>query len=112
SLLYCYSEVCSPWKGWPGDKYVAVAGGRVTLQIYALAHPEKPVLEVLSHKRDWVAWTPEGYYAGTPAGEQLMGWKVTTDEDQLATFYPARAFHKKFYRPDVIQRLLAEGSVK
>ena len=61
---------------------------------------------------DWVAWTQEGYYAASPGGEKLMGWQVNNGLDQLGTFYPAEQFHKAFYRPDVIQRVLAEGSVE
>ena len=40
-----------------------------------------------------------------------MGWQVNNGLEQLGTFYPAAQFHKAFYRPDVIQRVLAEGSV-
>jgi hypothetical protein len=41
-----------------------------------------------------------------------MGWHVNQGRDQLARFLPAAAFHKQFYRPDVIRRLLTAGSVE
>ena len=41
--------------------------------------------------------------------EKLMGWQVNNGLDQLGAFYPASEFHKAFYRPDVIRRVLAEG---
>jgi len=106
----------------PNGKYLVVAGGNQMLSIFSLARPlpgkktDKPVaplvLQVMSHRGNWIAWTPQGYYAGTPAGDQLLGWMVVGDQDHLAPFYPARVFEKKFRRPDVIQHLLAEGSVE
>ena len=96
----------------PDDRYVLVAGGGPALAIFDLAKPSAPLLEVLNRMQDWIAWTPQGYYAGTPGGAQLMGWLVIAKEDQPPTFYPAQSFGKKLYRPDVISRLLAEGSVE
>ena len=40
-----------------------------------------------------------------------MGWQVNNGLEQLGTFHPAAQFHKAFYRPDVIRRVLTEGSV-
>ena len=100
------------WRSRPDQKYLLVAGGQAALEIYLLAQPEKALVEILGHRGDWIAWTRQGYYAGTPGGERLMGWRVITDPDKPAVFYPAQTFHKQFYRPDVIERLLPEGSVE
>src|SRR5581483_3661620 len=62
-------------------------------------------------KNDWVAWTPEGYYAASPGGEKLLGWHVSNGPDQLATFHPLSKFRASLYRPDVIARLLEAGSL-
>ncbi len=96
----------------PDHKYVLVAGGGLTLDVFSLAQPMKPMLQVLADRRNWVAWTPEGYYAGTPGGERWLGWKVAPSEEQLAQFYPVQAFKRTFYHPEVIQELLAAGSLK
>ena len=61
--------------------------------------------------REWVVWTPEGYYAASPGAEKMVGWHVSNGPDQLATFYPIDRFRKTFYRPDVIGRLLEFGSL-
>ena len=47
----------------------------------------------------------------SPGGEKLMGWHVNNGPDKMATFYPAARFRASLYRPDVVQRVLAEGSV-
>jgi WD40 repeat protein len=71
----------------------------------------KPLLSLFVARNEWVAWTPEGYYAASAGGERLMGWQINNGPDRLASFYPAAQFRSSLFRPDVIQRLLAEGSV-
>ncbi len=38
---------------------------------------------------EWIAWTPQGYYAASLGGENLMGWHVNNGLDRMASFYPA-----------------------
>ena len=94
----------------PDGRYLLGACSDQTLRIWDPEEPE-PLLSLFVAGGDWVAWTEEGYYAASPAGEKLMGWQVNNGLEQLGTFYPAAQFHKAFYRPDVIKRVLAEGSV-
>src|SRR5262245_37205381 len=72
----------------------------------------EPLLSLFVAGDDWVAWTPEGYYAASPGGERLMGWHVNNGPDAMATFYPAAQFRKSLYRPDVIKLLLRTGGVE
>ena len=82
-----------------------------TLQIHV---PERrlPLLTLFFADDQWIAWTPEGYYAASPGGERLMGWQVNNGLEQMATFYPAAQFRKSLYRPDVIKLLLQAGSLE
>jgi hypothetical protein len=57
-------------------------------------------------ERNWVLWTPEGYYAASPGGEDLIGWHVNRGPDQAADFYPADTFRSTFRRPDLVQAAL------
>ncbi|MFM9960876.1 MAG: caspase family protein [Planctomycetaceae bacterium] len=70
-----------------------------------------PLLSLFFAEDEWIAWTPEGYYAASPGGERLMGWHVNNGPDKLASFLPASQFRSIFYRPDVIKLLLKTGSV-
>src|SRR5262249_40715478 len=69
------------------------------------------VLALFVADEEWIAWTPQGYYAASLAGESLMGWHVNRGPESLADFYPAARFHKSLYRPDVIRRLLETGAL-
>jgi WD40 repeat protein len=94
----------------PDGRYLLAGGEDETLHVFGRDRPE-PLLSLFVVGREWVAWTPEGYYAASLGGERLMGWQVDNGPDALGTFYPAAQFHASLYRPDVIRRLLEEGSV-
>lgn len=57
-------------------------------------------------RQRWVLWTPGGYYDASPGGEDLIGWHINRGSDAAADFFPASRFRDKFYRPDVIDRVL------
>jgi WD40 repeat protein/uncharacterized caspase-like protein len=94
----------------PDGKYLLTASGDQTLRIWA-PDRDRPLLSLFFAGDDWIAWTPEGYYAASPGGENLMGWQLSNGRDQVGNFAPASQFHKSLYRPDVIKLLLETGSV-
>lgn len=65
----------------------------------------------IDHAGEWVAWTPQGYYDASPGGDRLIGWHVNDGRARAAKFYLARQFRKRFYRPDIIDRVLELGDV-
>ncbi|MFZ2105043.1 MAG: caspase family protein, partial [Roseiarcus sp.] len=56
--------------------------------------------------REWVAWTPTGYYMASVGGEDLIGWHINRGWDQLADFFPASRFSARFNRPDIVKLVL------
>jgi WD40 repeat protein len=96
----------------PDGKYLLMAGGNQALALYHIEGKPERLLSILVAGEDWVAWTPQGYYAATPGGEKLIGWQVKQDDLRPLTFYPVQRFRKLFYKPEVIKQLLAKGSVK
>ncbi len=71
-----------------------------------------PMLTVYATDSQWIAWTPAGYYACSPGGERLMGWLVNPDRlNRPPSFYTAEQLNRALYRPEVIRKLLREGSL-
>lgn len=91
-------------------RYLLTAGNDQIVKVWNLA-TGLPIVSLFVAGDEWVAWTPEGYYAASLAGEALMGWHINQGPTQMAAYYPASQFHKSLYRPDVIRRLLAAGDV-
>ncbi|MCI5197720.1 MAG: hypothetical protein D3919_16160, partial [Candidatus Electrothrix sp. AW5] len=78
-----------------------------TVRWYRLTDGE-PLLALFVTKdaSNWVAWTPSGWYDSSPGGDSLIGWQVNNGKDQVADFFPASLFRKRFYRPDVVAAVL------
>jgi WD40 repeat protein len=98
----------------PDGRFLLAGGGDMILRIWDLERAQKqPKGKGLSYSlslffarpHSWVAWTPEGYYACSPDGDELIGWRKDNDLGQLYSFYPVEHFRKVFYRPDVIAAL-------
>lgn len=60
---------------------------------------------------EWALWTPRGYYAASENGDTFFGWLVNRGLDRLPRFHKAKDFRRRLERPDVVSRLLAEGSL-
>jgi len=60
----------------------------------------------------WIAWTPSGYYAASPGGEDLIGWHINGKSwNDTPSFFPASLLREKFYRPDIVQLVLKTKDV-
>jgi WD40 repeat protein len=84
-----------------------------TDQIMCVWSPDRdqPLLSIFVTGRDWIAWTPEGYYAASACGERLMGWQINRGAGQVALFHPAARFRRSLYHPDALRELLPAGSL-
>jgi WD40 repeat protein len=71
-------------------------------------------LALLPHadRKRWILWTPQGYYAASVGGEDLIGWHVNRGAARAADFFPGSRFRATFYRPDVIARILVTADVE
>jgi WD40 repeat protein len=60
--------------------------------------------------RQWVAWTPEGYFDASPGAEDLIGYHLNHSADREGEFVDARQLWETFYQPGLIARRLdADG---
>jgi WD40 repeat protein len=76
------------------------------------ADRDEPVLSLYFAGHEWIAWTPEGYYAASPGGERLMGWQVNNGHLKAGSYYSAIQFRQSLYQPDVIRFLgMAKGDI-
>jgi WD40 repeat protein len=59
-----------------------------------------------SDRKRWVIWTPSGYYDASEGGDELIGWHVNNGLDREASFYPVSRFFERFYRPELMARVI------
>ncbi len=92
----------------PADGRLALAAyGDGTIRWHRLTDGEE-LLALFVHRdgRRWVAWTPQGYYDAAAGADGLIGWQVNRGPDEAADFFPVWQFRQRFYRPDVVSRVL------
>jgi WD40 repeat protein len=52
--------------------------------------------------KEWVAWTPQGYYAASPNGDRMVGWQINRGPDQTPEYIEAAQLRERLYRPDIL----------
>ena len=90
-----------------GGKLAVAAHGDGTIRWYRLEDGEE-LLALFVHRdgRRWITWTPRGYYDAAAGADELIGWHVNRGRDEAAEFFSAAQLRRRFYRPDVISRIL------
>lgn len=91
----------------PDGRLLVTVGRGSTLKFWDLATGRLRVTCVLARPdigcdEEWVAFTPEGYYHGSPGAERLIRWAVG------AQLNPADTFAERFRRPERVAEGLAE----
>jgi len=59
--------------------------------------------------KEWVAWTPEGYYTSSLNGDKYIGWHLNNGKNKAADYYSAFQFERILYRPDYVNAYLTHG---
>jgi WD40 repeat protein len=89
------------------EKVLIAALADGTIRWYRLTDgKELLALFVHADRKRWVLWSPTGYYACSPGGQELIGWHLNNGPDQAGDFFPASRFEAQFYRPDMLSLLL------
>lgn len=84
-------------------KFALAALSDGTLRWFDMAQGRE-VLAYFPHAngKDWIAWTPEGYYQSSVYGDNFVGWHLNRGKDKAADFFRAVQFERLLYRPDVV----------
>ena len=89
------------------DKLAVVAFADGTIRWHR-ASDGTPLLTLFPHVdgKRWVAYTPSGYFADSPKGDDLVRFVMNATPDKLAIESSAAANKARFFRPDVVSRIL------
>jgi hypothetical protein len=87
-------------------RLVVAAYGDGTLRWHRLDDGREVLaLFPLADRRNWVAWTPEGFYAATPGAHGVLRWHVNRGWDAPAEAIPVSDIPKT-HRPEAIRLVL------
>ncbi len=91
-----------------GDgRFAVVAFSDGTIRWYQLENG-KERLAFFAHAdgKRWVLWTPEGFFAASQDGEQLIGYHLNQGVDQEGQFVQADQLFDLFYKPELVAQSL------
>jgi WD40 repeat protein len=96
----------------PDGRLIVAALGDGTIRWYRMSDGVE-VLSLFMHPDGvrWIAWTPQGYYDASLGADDLIGWHINHGYDRPPDFYPVSQFRDRFYRPDVIKRVLYSANL-
>ncbi len=61
---------------------------------------------------EWVMWTPQGYYAGSPGADKIVGWQINRGADKAADYVTAEQLRKHLNRPDIVAKAIQLASAE
>lgn len=62
--------------------------------------------------KEWILWTPQGYYYSSPGGDDFFGWHINGGSDEAGRFVKARQLKTYLNSPEIIRRAIILKSAK
>jgi WD40 repeat protein len=90
----------------PDSRFLLSGSGDQTVKLWDLQSGKNLLTIFHASDNQWVAWTPEGYYASSSGGDQYIGWQLNQGQDKSALYYPASRFADQFRLPEVVGNYL------
>ncbi len=81
-----------------------------TIRLWNLKTRELLVTLFYGFDGEWVAWTPQGYYTGSPGADRMIGWQLNKGADKLPEYVGAEQLRQHLNRPDIVERAIVLAS--
>jgi WD40 repeat protein len=94
----------------PDGRFLLSVGYDQTIRLWNLKSRE--LIVTLFHGTDgeWVMWTPQGYYTGSPGADKIVGWQINKGAEYAADYVGAEQLRQHLHRPDIVQRAIVLAS--
>ncbi len=100
----------------PDGRYLVSGADDQTLRLWNLKTRELLVTLFRGTDGEWVMWTPQGYYAASGPGAELIGWQINRGPENAADYVTAAQLRSRLNRPDIVAKAIqlasAEEAVK
>ncbi|MGO9171026.1 MAG: PDZ domain-containing protein [Rhodomicrobium sp.] len=100
----------------PDGRFLVSGSADQTVRLWNLKTRELLVTLFRGADGEWVMWTPQGYYAASGPGSELIGWQINHGPEHEAEYVTAAQLRKTLNRPDIVARAIqlasAEQAVK
>ncbi|MGO9487342.1 MAG: PDZ domain-containing protein [Rhodomicrobium sp.] len=94
----------------PDGRFLVSGSDDQTVRLWNLKTRELLVTIFRGTDGEWVMWTPQGYYAGSPGADKFVGWQVNKGVDKTADYVTAEQLRKHLNRPDIVAKAIQLAS--
>jgi WD40 repeat protein len=96
----------------PDGRMLVSGSADQTVRLWNLETGELIVTLFHGSDGEWVMWTPQGYYTGSPGSDKLVGWQINRGLDKTADFVGAEQLRQHLNRPDIVEKAIVLASAE
>lgn len=83
-----------------------------TVRVWNVATRELIATLFYGQNNEWVIWTPQGFYTGSPGGGALVGWQINKGYDKAGEYVRGQQLREQLHRPDIVTRAIQLASAE
>jgi hypothetical protein len=80
-------------------RYLVSGSADQTVRLWNLQTHELIVTIFRGENGEWVIWTPQGYYMGSPGADKIIGWQINKGPNKAADYVTAEQLPQVFEPP-------------
>jgi WD40 repeat protein len=96
----------------PDGRFLVSGAADQTVRLWNLKTRELLVTLFRGVDGEWVIWTPQGYYAGSPGADKIVGWRINRGPENAADYVTAEQLRKHLNRPDIVAKAIQLASAE
>jgi WD40 repeat protein len=94
----------------PDGRLLVTGSADQTVRLWNLKTRELIVTLFYGSDGEWVMWTPQGYYTGSPGADRSVGWQVNKGPQSAADYVGADQLRQHLNRPDIVEKAIILAS--
>ncbi len=96
----------------PDGRFLVSGSADQTVRLWNLKTRELLVTLFRGKDGEWVMWTPQGYYTGSPGADKIVGWQINRGAENAADYVTAEQLRKHLNRPDIVAKAIQLASAE
>jgi WD40 repeat protein len=93
-------------------RLLVTGSGDQTVRLWNLKTRELIATLFRGTDSDWVMWTPQGYYTGSPGSDKYVGWQINKGPANAADYVGADQLRRHLHRPDIVEKAIILASAE